>query len=279
MKNLINHILKKILRLKRKDASLRDTIEDLIEEDKASTDQSIEENERDMLFNLLQLRKIKVEEIMTSRNDIFAIPVTSTIDELFTKFITYKKNSILVYQKTIDNIVGVIYLRDVLHLCRSYETTNNLSQYVRKVLFIPPSMMNLKLLLTMKHENMDKAVVVNEYGGVDGVVSLSDIVDEIVGDIEEMKKLNEYKSKIYYNNDGSLTIDASMSLKYLDKISGININSKNTDVETIAGLVLLLAGKMPTAGEIIRVNDFDIKILDVNARQIKTIQIGRGHHD
>lgn len=277
MKKFVDYILKKILRLKRKEASLRDTIEDLIEEDKVSADQSIEENERDMLFNLLQLRKIKVEEIMTSRSDILAIPVTSTLDDLFTKCITYKRNSILVYQKTVDNIIGVIYLRDVLHLCRSYDAIN-LSQYVKKVLFVPPSMMNLKLLLTMKNENMDKAVVINEYGGVDGVVSLKDVVDEIVGDIEEMKKVNEYKSKISHNSDGSVTIDASMSLKYLDKISGININTKNNDVETIAGLVLLLAGKMPNVGEVISANEFDIKIIDANARQIKKIQITKRHN-
>ena len=276
MNKVVDYILKKILRNKAKETSLRDTIEDLIEEDKISPSQSsIEDDELDMLFNLLQLRKIKVEEIMTCRSDIVAISVSSSIDELFAKFIAYKKNSILVYQKNIDNILGIVYLKDILHLYKSHDSNAGISQYISNVLFIPPSMINLNLLLTMKHENIDKAVVVNEYGSVDGVVSLKDIMDEIIGDIEEMNKINDSNSKISHNVDGSITIDASATIKDLEKISGIKIKTKREDVETIGGLVLLIAGKIPNIGDIININDTDVQIIDANARQIKKIKITR----
>ena len=276
MNKVIDYILNKILRNNAKETSLRDTIEDLIEEDKISPSQSsIEDDELDMLFNLLQLRKIKVEEIMTCRSDIVAISVSSSIDELFAKFIAYKKNSILVYQKNIDNILGIVYLKDILHLYKSHDSNTGISQYISNVLFIPPSMINLNLLLTMKHENIDKAVVVNEYGSVDGVVSLKDIMDEIIGDIEEMNKINDSNSKISHNVDGSITIDASATIKDLEKISGIKIKTKREDVETIGGLVLLIAGKIPNIGDIININDTDVQIIDANARQIKKIKITR----
>ena len=196
-----------------KETSLRDTIEELIEEDGYSETQSIAENEREILGNVLNLRDIQVQDIMVPRVEIEALPVTTHIEELISRFVETQKSSLVVYQGNIDNVLGVVYLKDVANWFRMNKPFN-LSIFVKEILFVPPTMKSLDLLLKMRETGNKLAIVVDEYGGVDGLVSFMDIIEEVIGDIQDAAEIKNQKKKVIKSSDGSVVADAKSTLQY-----------------------------------------------------------------
>ncbi|MDR2075232.1 MAG: hemolysin family protein [Holosporales bacterium] len=269
--------IKKLLKWKKySETTIRDTIEELIEEDASDANgaSSIDSDEREMLGNVLDLRDIQVQDIMIPRVEIKALPITAKIDELLSAFVENQISTILVYLGTIDNIVGVVYIKDVVNWFRMNKPFN-ISMFVKDVIFVPPTMRTLDLLLQMRETGIKIAVVVDEYGGIEGCISFSDLVEEIIGDIQDADEKKNDKKRIIKNTDGTFIVDAKTTLTELSKITGFKFIHKNKSVDSIGGYVISMAGKVPVRGELVfcEQNNIEFEILDADPRKIKSIRI------
>lgn len=257
-----------------KETTLRDTIEELIEEDGSADTQSIAQNEREMLGNVLNLRDIQVQDIMVPRVEIIALPTSTKIEDLMSTFVESQKSTILIYQGSIDNISGVVYLKDVanwFHMNKPF----NVSIFVKEVLFVPPTMRTLDLLFKMKETGIKIAVVVDEYGGVDGLVSFRDLIEEIIGDIQDAAEIKHQKKKVIKGSDGSVVADAKSTFSEIQKYGGLKINPEDKSIDTIGGMISFLTGKVPVRGELVTCpkQGLEFEILDADPRKVKSVRI------
>ncbi len=274
-KTFLKEILQKLLFWKKsKETTLRDTIEELIEEDEGSETQSIAEDEREMLGNVLNLRDVQVQDIMVPRVEIEAVPVTAHMEELMSKFVETQKSSIIVYQGNIDNLLGVVYLKDVANWFKMNKPFN-LSIFVKEILFVPPTMRSLDLLLKMRETGIKLAIVVDEYGGVDGLVSFRDIIEEIIGDIQDATEIKNQKKKIVKSSDGSVVADGRSTFEEIQKFGNLKIKPEDDSMDTIGGLISSITGRVPVRGELITSEDgrLEFEILDADPRKIKSVRI------
>lgn len=274
-KTFLKEILQKLLFWKKsKETTLRDTIEELIEEDEGSETQSIAEDEREMLGNVLNLRDVQVQDIMVPRVEIEAVPVTAHMEELMSKFVETQKSSIIVYQGNIDNLLGVVYLKDVANWFKMNKPFN-LSIFVKEILFVPPTMRSLDLLLKMRETGIKLAIVVDEYGGVDGLVSFRDIIEEIIGDIQDATEIKNQKKKIVKSSDGSVVADGKSTFEEIQKFGNLKIKPEDDSMDTIGGLISSITGRVPVRGELITSEDgrLEFEILDADPRKIKSVRI------
>ncbi|MDR0942043.1 MAG: CBS domain-containing protein [Holosporales bacterium] len=180
MKKFLQKLFFKILLKK---TSLRDLIEELIKRNDSSKIQPLAQNETEMLKGVLNLRDVKVKDIMIPKNKIESLPTEEKFESLISKFVETKKSSIIIYQETINNVLGIVYLKDAVSWFYT-DKPFSMSVVTKEVLFIPPAMNSYNLLLKMKESGVNTAVVVDEYGDVDGLVSLKDITGKIIGNIQ-----------------------------------------------------------------------------------------------
>ena len=274
-KSLLRKVLFKLLFWRKaKEPTIRDTIEELIEEDEVSETKSIAEDEREMLGNVLNLRDVQVQDIMVPRVEIEAVAVTAHIEELISKFVETQKSTIVVYQGNIDNLLGVVYLKDVANWFKMNKPFN-LSLFVKEILFVPPTMRSLDLLLKMRETGIKLAIIVDEYGGVDGLVSFRDIIEEIIGDIQDATEIKNQKKKVLKSSDGSVIADGRSTFEEIEKFGNIKIEPGDDDMDTIGGIISSIAGRVPVRGELITSEDgaLEFEIIDADPMKIKSVKI------
>lgn len=256
--------------------SLRETIEELIEEGN-SAESSIESDERTLLGNVLSLRDLTAEDVMIPRIDIIAIPLDVTEDELLGTFIRSRLQRLAVYRNTLDEVVGTVQIQDVL----AWKTSGKqlqLRSIVKEVLFISPTMRTLDLIFKMRESGTKIALVVDEFGGVDGLVTFSDLMEEIIGDIQEAQDQPE-PQRLFTRPDGNIVCDGRVMLVEIEEMFNLflTVEDLEDEVETVGGLVTSIAGHVPTRGELIthpgqRVT---FEILEADPRRIKKLLIHR----
>ena len=252
--------------------SARDTLEELIEE-REEAEVPIDDDERNMLANILELRGRTIHDVMIPRADIVAIgrdtPLTKVIDTL-----TKEGHSRLpVFGENLDDAVGMVHIKDVL-AWRGHDPEFSLAKIQREILFVSPSMQVLELLLEMRTKRTHMALVVDEFGGVDGLVTIEDLVEEIVGEIEDEHDLDP-EPPLTRNEDGSFTADARVPIEALEKALGKVIpDAERENIDTLGGLVFSLAGRVPIRGELIRhPSGLEFEILDADPRRIKSLRL------
>ena len=278
---LLTSYLKKIKRLIRRseaDTSLRETIEELIEENSEAIP-SIESDERLLLGNVLNLRDLTSHDIMTPRADMIAVADTISRTELIDKFIETGISWLVVYKHTLDNVIGMIHARDLLPLIQK-DVEFTITAFLKEVMFVSPAMRTLDLLLMMKKSAIKIAIVVDEYGGVDGLVTFSQLIEEIIGDIEDNSNLTPVP-QLNWRSDGAVLADGRCSLDELDDLvdDKLNLIDKNDDIETLSGLVVHLAGRVPSRGEIIcHKKGYEFEVLDADPRYVKRVCIHNLNH-
>jgi len=270
MKGWLNS-LASFFKRKEPEGSLRETIEELIEEEEIE-DTSLAPDEREMLTNILNLRDLMAKDIMIARGEIIAVPFDSTLEDIKNTFKTSQVMRLPVYRQTLDDILGYIHLKDFLDVqAKNFK----LQSFIHKIEFISPSMRILDLLLKMRSTGEKISIVVDEYGGVDGLVTLNDLVEEIVGDIQDVAQM---KSFLHYfrRPDGVVVVDGRMDIEELEeKIGPIRTQEeKEEDIETIGGLVLHLTDRVPQRGEKIpHSSQIEFEILEADSRRIKRVGI------
>lgn len=254
--------------------SLRETIEEIIEESETEVDEPITEDESTLLRNILQLRNLTAYDVMVPRGDIAAVPADVSLNDLV-KVMGIKGHSRLpVYRETLDDVIGMVHIKDVLH-CLTGEKPYDLQALLRQVLFVAPAMPALALLLQMRESRIHMALVVDEFGGIDGVTTIEDVVEEIVGEIEDEHDTDAGPT-MHQRTDGSLIADARVTIEDFEHEVGpvLSDEEREQDIDTLGGLVFSLSGRVPTRGQTIaHPSGVIFEVLDADPRRIKRLRI------
>ena len=263
--------LRGLFRLRNGESSVRDTLEELIEE-RDDAEASIAEDERVLLSNILDLRDRTVHDVMVPRADIIAVDSAAPRSRVIALMTREGHSRLPVHGETLDDIIGMVHIKDVA--ARPKDEAFTLSKIVRRALFVSPSMQVLELLLEMRVTRSHMAVVVDEYGGVDGLVTIEDLVEEIVGEIEDEHDRSD-EPTLVKRSDGSLDADARATLEALEEITGpVVTEEERADIDTLGGLVFSLARHVPIRGELVsHPGGLEFEVIDADPRRIKRLRV------
>ena len=252
--------------------SVRDALEELIEE-REEAEVPIDEDERILLANILELRGRTIHDVMVPRANIASVSRDSSLSELIDLLTKESHSRLPVYGETLDDVAGMVHIKDVL-AWRGRDGDFSLSKIQRKILFVSPSMQVLELLLEMRAERSHMALVVDEFGGVDGLVTIEDLVEEIVGEIEDEHDLDD-NPKMISHPDGSFTADARVTIGTLEEMTGTEVTGGDTeDIDTLGGLVFSIAGRVPVRGELLHHSSgVEFEVLEADPRRIKFLRV------
>ena len=238
-------------------------------------------NEEKIISNVFQLPEKLINDIMIPRTDIISVDTNVNINKLVQIIGRTSHSRYPVFDKSRDNIVGMVHIKDIIS-CWKNKKIRNIKKLVRQILFTPDSINILDLLLKMRTSHIHMAIIVDEHGGVDGLVTIEDLVEEIVGEIKdehEAQKENKNNIKGLIKDDGSIKISARMLIEDFEKKYGNIFSDKKdiSDIDTMGGLVFHIFGRIPLKGEVIKhSNVCEFEILDADSRRIRTILV-RNH--
>ena len=228
----------------------------------------IQAGDRDLIQSVVEFSGKTVREAMKPRPEMIAVPANFTVEQLIELLKTKPFSRIPVYEGTIHNIRGILYAQDVLQVPDSEAHTRTVDTLMRKdVYFVPESKLGSDLLREMQRNNIRMAVVVDEYGGVAGLVTIEDLVEEIVGEIGDEHE----KTQVIRENDHSYVVPGNMDVDRLDELFGVRLDSRES--ATIAGLVTELAGRIPKKGEVIEDENLKFEVLDSTDRKVERVRI------
>ena len=271
--------LRSVFRPRNGDSALRETIEEIIEEIGESEGEEesstvIGDDERVMLANILKLRHLTAEDVMVPRADIVAVEVNTELSELIEVISREGHSRLPVFRETLDDVVGLVHIKDVLPYAKGQQHFK-LTSITRAVLFVAPSMRVLDLLLEMRRTRVHMALVVDEFGGTDGLITTEDLVEEIVGEIEDEHDVTE-GPKLIRRPDGSLIADARATVEEFEDLVGpVLTEDEREDIDTLGGFVFSIAGRVPTRGELIvhRGSGIGFEVMDADPRRVKRLRL------
>jgi len=260
-------------------AQMRESLEEVIEESDRQSP-ALSAPERKMLANLLKFGELRVSDVMVPRADIVAVDEETSLPDFIALFRDVQHSRLPVYRDTLDVPTGLVHIKDVLAYMQiqpdgSFRWRDGpISQFKRELLFVPPSMPLVDLLLKMQAMHTHLALVIDEYGGTDGIVSIEDIVEEIVGDIAD--EHDEDATRIRKSDDGTIIADARTDLEDFRNQTGIALSPEDADqeVETLGGLVVSLLGRLPQRGEIVaHPSGYEFEVLEADPRRVKRLRL------
>lgn len=259
-------------------AAMRESLEEVIEDSERQSP-ALSEQERVMLTNMLAFGELKVRDVMVPRAEIVAADETMPLPELVTLFRAAEHSRLPVYRGTLDDPTGLVHVKDVMALLEmrpdgDYRLEkSSIPAIQRPVLFVPPSMRALDLLLKMQTSHTHLALVIDEYGGTDGLVTIEDIIEEIVGDIADE---HDDEGMALRRDGACYVVDARLYLEDFKSETGIDLSTPESDedVDSLGGLVTSLLGRLPQRGEIItHPAGFEFEVLDADPRRVRRLRI------
>jgi CBS domain containing-hemolysin-like protein len=228
----------------------------------------IQASDRDLIQSVVEFSGKTVREAMKPRPEMVAVPAQTTVEQYVELLRTKPFSRVPVYRDSIHNIVGVVYAQDVMQVPDSEAHSRTVESLMRKdVTFVPESKLGSDLLREMRRDNVRMAIVVDEYGGVAGLVTIEDLVEEIVGEIRDEHE----KSQVVKESDHSYVVPGNMDVDHLDELFGVRMDGK--EATTIAGLVTELAGRIPQKGEVIEGDGLRFEVLDSTDRRVERVRI------
>lgn len=259
------------------EGSLKDVLEDVLEDiDEGDVDASDEE--RSMLSNMLTFASLKVSDVMVPRSSIVGFEATLSLSDLREKVMENKHSRFPVYDDSLDTIAGYIHTKDVLMFLGDNTPEYNIRSLLRPIIFAAPSMRVTDLLVQMRQSSCHIAVVVDEYGGTDGLITMEDVCEELVGDIQDEHHVEEYH--LEYIDEHTIETDARVPVEDLSAAMQMSLlDAKNDDVDTISGLIISVLGRIPARGEIIMLSaGIRAEILNADPRRILKVRITQESH-
>jgi CBS domain containing-hemolysin-like protein len=232
--------------------------------------------EREMLKNLLHFGELTADDAAVPRSDIIAIAETASFDDLVAAFAEAGHSRLPVYRETLDHIVGMIHVKDVFAiLAGTADRPAAITTLMRQPRYVPQSMRALELLAEMRATRTHLAIVVDEYSGTDGIVTIEDLMEEIVGEIEDEHD-DEPEELIIARGQGMWDVDARVELEDLGEQLDARLEEVDEDVDTIGGLAVVLAGHVPAAGEMLtHGSGWRIEVLDADERRVAKVRLHR----
>jgi putative hemolysin len=233
----------------------------------------LEEEEGELIHSIIEFGDTRVNEVMTPRTEIVAVPVTATVGEARDRVIESKYSRLPVYREQIDNVEGIIYMRDLLQCWPEGKEDEKISSFLRPVYFVPETKQVAELLEEMQKAHVQLAMVIDEYGGVAGLVTVEDILEEIVGEIEDEDTAQEEIIEIVESDDGYYDVLGSTEIGKIERLFDMEI--EDDDFTTIAGLVISESGYVPRAGERLNFRGLDVEVLEADDRRINRLRLRR----
>jgi len=283
----------------RNGSTLREDLTDALSETVSTDDFS--PGERAMLNNILRLREVRVEDVMIPRADVKAVDITTSLGDLLKMFEESGHSRMPAYSETLDDPRGMVHIRDVVtHITRlarqkkghgarkpnpadpldfgNIDLTRSIADLglVRPLLFVPPSMLASDLMARMQAAHIQMALVIDEYGGTDGLASLEDIVEMVVGDIED--EHDDDEPMIVKSGEGVYIVDGRAEIEDVAETIGDSFEvGEHEDVDTIGGMIFNTLGRVPARGEVVQpVPGFEFHVLDADPRRVKRVRIVAG---
>jgi len=252
--------------------SPRDTLDELIEE-REESEIPLGEDERMLVANILHLRDRAAEDAMVPRADIIAVESSTSRADVIALMTKTGHSRLPVYRETLDDAIGMIHIKDVI----SWEDKPegfNLSKILRRVLFVAPSMEILELLLEMRAKRSHLALVVDEFGGIDGLITIEDVVEEIVGEIEDEHD-SAPELNLVRRADGTIEADARAPIGVMEEEYPSVLSEEEKEyIDTLGGLVASLSGRVPIRGELIaHPSGVEFEVLEADPRRIRRLRI------
>lgn len=260
--------------------SVRDRVEALVESQEVPGHEgeapALDAAERALLTNVLKLRGTTAYDVMVPRADIVAMQEDVTLDQAIRQIQREGHSRLPVYKQSLDDIIGMVHIKDVFAAV-GRDVPFSLAAILRTPLLVVPSVPVLDLLLQMRQARMHLALVVDEYGGIDGLVTIEDLVETIVGDIADEHDEDE-EPQAAERPDGTLDLDARMPVEVFEARMGavLTEEERNADIDTVGGLVLTLAGRVPARGELVsHASGLEFRVLEADARRIRRLRVKR----
>ncbi len=272
--------------LRRKEAeSVRDRVEELIERGEENgkddkSDDDLDTHERALLSNVLRLQGTTAYDVMVPRADIMAMPEDLTLEQAIQLIQKDGHSRYPIYRESLDDIVGMVHIKDVFASVGQPEPFD-LKAVLRKPLFVVPSIPVLDLLLQMRQQRTHMALVVDEYGGIDGLITIEDLVETIVGDISDEHD-EDAAPHMTERPDGTIELDARTPIKAFEAKLGpvLTDEERAADIDTVGGLVFTLAGRVPAKGELVsHPSGLEFRVLDADPRRIRLLRVRRPGSD
>ncbi len=252
----------------------REEITELLEESIRET-VHFDTHESTLLRNMLGLRDITALDVMVPRADIFYVDQSDSMEQIIEKMTAASHSRVPVVNENLDRVEGILHIKDLLRMMQANEKVN-ISTLLRQPIFISPTMRLLDLLQEMRLRRLHLALVVDEYGGTDGLITIEDLVEEIIGEIND--EHDEDTTPLFdISNDGTAMADARLEIEMLEAVTGALRDEDNQDeIDTVGGLVISLAGRDPGRGEIVRhPSGLEFEIIESDPRYVSMVKIRR----
>ena len=266
-----NWIIKKLLSSESTKEEILNFIASESEEKKHLTDLD-DNNEKYLIKNILKLGEISVEDVMVPRGGIISVEKNQSYSEIFSIIESESHSRMPVFEQNLDNALGFFHIKDFITVNQS---NFNIGSILREVLYVAPQSPILDLLKRMRFSKIHMGLVVDEFGGVDGLVTIEDLVEEIVGEIEDEHDAEDLDELIISKNKNSIIVDASYKIEDLEQYFNIKIsNDTDLEIDTVGGLIFSKINRIPHNNEVFDIQGLiKIKIIEASERKIFTIQI------
>lgn len=256
-------------------------VAEALAESESNNGGAIAGSQKDMILNAARFDQLRVSDVMTPRATVIALDVECTLGEAARVFTDSQHSRLPIYRETLDDPIGFVHVKDILALLTPSETEAALSalserplpKLKREILFVPGSMRLPTLLLAMQARRIHLAVVVDEYGGTDGLVSIEDIVEQIVGDIADE---HDVDSSLVQARGGVFEADGRAGIDELEQALGASLalDEDEGEFDTVGGLAVVLAGRVPQRGEVLKhPAGFDFEVVDADPRRVKRLRV------
>src|SRR3984893_7063830 len=270
----ILELLVSVLHLSEEDASApasdQHTIEAFV--DAATEEGIIEQDEARWIEQVVEFGDKRVRAVMTPRPDVVAIPASATLEQLGELVVETKFSRLPVYEKSLDDIVGIVMARDMLEVSDRDAASRTVRELMRPALFVPETKFGSELLKEMQRKNQQMAIVIDEYGLMAGIVTIEDLVEEIVGEIGEEDR--RPAPDVVREASGALVIRGSVQLEKVSELFGVQLDSgmQHSAATTIAGLLNSVAGHVPRTGEVIEADGLRFEVIEANQRKVLRVR-------
>src|SRR5476649_1544877 len=260
------------LRRSGRNEAVREAIEELIE-GTSDSDTPISDDHRELLANILKLRDKTVADVMVPRVDIVGIAADTPLDEVVRLIQAEAHSRYPIYRDSLDDVIGMVHIKDVL-VYWGPSKKFNLRDILRRVVFVAPTLPVLDMLLDMQRSRTHMALVVDEFGGTDGLLTIEDLVEEIVGEIEDEHDVAQAPA-LARRADGSIDINGRTPIELLEaEIGPVVSDDERREVDTVGGLIFSLLGRIPERGEVVRhPSGVEFEILQVDPRRIRRLRV------
>lgn len=259
---------------RQQDASLKEAIEEVLHVHEEQTE-GLAAEEKVMLRNMLSFGELTAGDIMTPQTEIAAVASTVTLEALKEHIAEQRHTRIPVYEESLDHVKGFLHVKDLVPMLGK-DTAYDLAKLLRQVLFVPPSMRIVDILLKMRLSGVHMAIVVDEYGGTQGLVTLEDLFEEIVGEIQDEHDEAEDYEKLHWVSDRVVNVDGRMPIEILSKELSIDFTPETEDAgfTSLGGLIFYQLGRVPGRGEVIdHASGIKFEILEADPRRISRVRI------